>query len=373
MNEKCRCLKCLKGQNENVVREEAWRTRGCPARSTPNTTSTTRGAHRWKCEHVIRQLDGKKTTGAYIEMGLPCSSQLITSLIRQLSALPIPEREEEDPIAEGPQPYKRVGGLNDAPNDNPLAKLPADTLAKVKPLLLTLHTIFPNELLLALDILDRKLVTRYITRQNTQQYAREEGNREEGEGEIRADASDEDGRNSHGIYFVLSSAATATSTNNRWGESHSHPLQVEQSYEVCLNAWNCTCSAFTLAAFQDLALEGANHEPSRSLDTEHQDQQADRITEGQEQAQGQERGKELGTSEARDGKRKPPDWIFGGNLTRSSTCSRQCVFMHDSPAVCKHLLACVLCSQCPELFGSGVSFIHIDEEELAARHAGWAG
>lgn len=43
-------------------------------------------------------------------------------------------------------------------NTNPLVHAPPS----VKPLLLTLHVLFPNELLPALDLLDRKLVTKLI-------------------------------------------------------------------------------------------------------------------------------------------------------------------------------------------------------------------
>lgn len=291
-------------------------------------------------------------------MSLPCSSQLITALIRQLSTVPIPStQKEEDPVIEDPQPHRRDKRANDAPNDNPLAKLPADTLAKVKPLLLTLHSIFPNELLLALDVLDRKLVTRYTVQPDTSQETRGDGNREEQEAQL---GLSEDKRDAGGIYFVKSSTAPATSTNNNgW---HSHPQQIERSYEVCLNSWNCTCPAFALATFQELASGSANDEASRRPGALERHETVEGG--GQEQK---------GDCYAGDGRIKSLYWIFGGKLTQSPTCSKRCAFMHDSPAICKHLLACVLCSQCPGLFDGGVSFVHISREELAARHAGWAG
>ncbi|GAB1211069.1 hypothetical protein ATERTT37_000181 [Aspergillus terreus] len=80
-------------------------------------------------------------------MTLPSSTQFIETLLSQLSTHTKPP----------PTPTQDQG---------PRLSTLAASHPTLKPLLLTLHCIFPNELLLALDILDRRLVRRLIRDDN---------------------------------------------------------------------------------------------------------------------------------------------------------------------------------------------------------------
>ncbi|KAI9849409.1 MAG: hypothetical protein M1838_000152 [Thelocarpon superellum] len=85
-------------------------------------------------------------------------------------------------------------------------------------LFVTLHCIFPNELLPALDLLDRRLVTRLLLPE--------------------ALRGGDPGSNS--VYYVRSSQPPSRSRFQSGART---------SYEVRLTSWNCTCPAFTFAVF----------------------------------------------------------------------------------------------------------------------------
>ncbi|KAF9887683.1 hypothetical protein FE257_009776 [Aspergillus nanangensis] len=205
-------------------------------------------------------------------------------------------------------------------------------LGKIKPLMLTLHCLFPNELLLALDILDRGLVKRFVR---------------EAEHTINAISGDDPHAHSAtsspheepivtamdsmgDIFFVISTSSTpALST------VASPPKPFEQKgYEVRLQSWNCTCPSFALAAFRDLG-------PDPGTEDEH---------------------REYATAQHSHGISR---YLFGGTLTRGST--------RLSPPVCKHLLACFLTVRCPRMFGSVDQRAVVCTEGLAGCGAGWGG
>jgi len=105
----------------------------------------------------------------------------------------------------------------------------------LKPLMLTLHCLFPNDLLPALDILDRKLVRR-----------------------VRVDTRNTD------IFLVISASippslpGTSTSTMQ------------EKGYEVRLRAWNCSCPTFALSAYRDSqSPASAKNQSSTTTEGEH--------------------------------------------------------------------------------------------------------
>lgn len=97
--------------------------------------------------------------------------------------------------------------------DRLILELPSSDL---KPLMLTLHCLFPNDFLPALDLLDRKLVRRI-----------------------------------HEEIFLVMSTSSQTS---------------ERGYEVRLHAWNCNCSTFTLAVYRG---PSENSSSSTGRGTEH--------------------------------------------------------------------------------------------------------
>lgn len=92
---------------------------------------------------------------------LPSSKELITSIISELASY----RPAIGPETGRPTPSKITTATATntlKPAQNRLAKLPEVELSRVKPLLLTLHCLFTNEFLLALDILDRRLVRKLV-------------------------------------------------------------------------------------------------------------------------------------------------------------------------------------------------------------------
>lgn len=117
--------------------------------------------------------------------------------------------------------------------------LPFNSLIKsdpaVKNLFLTLHCLFPNELLPALDLLDRSLITRFSIHPTTQV--------EVGDnviGKIERDCV---------VYYVRSAQTTRSS------RYQSVAAIKGISYEVRLRAWNCSCPAFTFSALNGINIE----------------------------------------------------------------------------------------------------------------------
>lgn len=226
-------------------------------------------------------------------------------------------------------------GPQEREQQNPLSGLPASQLTRVKPLMLTLHCLFPNDLLPALDILDRRLVQRLVredraiitTPEHGHELATEHQNT--GQAEITTinyyDSQRED------IFFVVS----ASTAPPRGASSSTFSTQEQlKGYEVRLHAWACTCPTFTLSAFRDI-----HSRMDVSAET-------------------------LSGSMLRD--LGPGCYPFGGTLT--------CVTDKVSPPVCKHILASILFARCAGLFGgSGDCRRPVSMEELAGWCAGWGG
>ncbi|PWY78408.1 hypothetical protein BO94DRAFT_537596 [Aspergillus sclerotioniger CBS 115572] len=212
--------------------------------------------------------------------------------------------------------------------------------------MLTLHCLFPNELLLALDILDRGLVKRFVRNDNTTTITTTSPTQTE----------DTD------MFYVLSTSTLPHSTDhyllsksrtrlNPQSLTHMDMNSPSKGYEVRLHAWNCTCPTFTLSAFRDLgpevppansAADAADVEGARNLIFPDLDEPSSDAV--------------------------PTHFSFGGTLTRGSTKS--------SPPVCKHLLACLLAVRCFGLVGlgeEGVVEVRVEEGELAGWGAGWGG
>ncbi|PWY65335.1 hypothetical protein BO70DRAFT_254620, partial [Aspergillus heteromorphus CBS 117.55] len=211
----------------------------------------------------------------------------------------------------------------------PFPALNPSQIPEVKSLMLTLHCIFPNELLLALDILDRNLVKRFVRGDNPPGHP--------------ADAHVTTPPTTEDVFLVLS-ASTNSGITTPSAPSKPRPSELDQKgYEVRLLAWNCTCPTFTLAGFRNLL--------------------------------GPEVDENEGSSLLRPDLNEPPrrpvalqsHYSFGGTLTRGLTKS-------SPPAVCKHLLACLLKVRCPGLFGHRENdAVSVSAAELAGWCAGWGG
>jgi len=162
---------------------------------------------------------------------LPTPRALITSLI---SSLPpsLPANDDS----------------NDAP-PNALRALSGPSRA----VLTTLHVLFPSLLLPALDLLDRGLVTRII--QVTPSQSQPVPTVKSPQAHIHLRQADEvplsdqdevlrQTRKQNTVYLVRSAQESRSRGGGRYGGTSGGT-----TYIVRLEAWNCTCAAFTFSAF----------------------------------------------------------------------------------------------------------------------------
>ncbi|PKY02413.1 hypothetical protein P168DRAFT_183586 [Aspergillus campestris IBT 28561] len=224
----------------------------------------------------------------------------------------------------------------------------ASRMPQVKQLMLTLHCLFPNELLLALDILDRGLVRRYQVEHQHQHQ--QDCHRHQAVNETATDSESPDNALhdrqeaqspgntplSDGVFFVISTSSPGPSLTP---DTRSRvPCTGQKGYEVRLHAWNCSCPIFALAAYRDPGPEDTHSHlpPSPTTAPTHQSNSS-----------------------------RPCS--FGGALTHGAT--------KLTPPVCKHLLACFLAARCPGVFDGEVSSASsvtvLTEDELACWCAGW--
>jgi len=232
-----------------------------------------------------------------------------------------------------PQPASNYSPPTSPAPSNPL-QIPQ------KPLLLTLHCLFPNELLPALDLLDRRLVTRFIIERprssevpvlETAPVAEGAGDAEQTRDAPSPPLPPRQDRIWEGsVYYVRSSRQA----RSRFASKRSENTTAEgMSYEVRLQAWNCSCAAFAFAAFSG--------EGDGASDIEDQ-----RIAND-----GEGGGDDKEVARARG---------WGGKT------------LGDGVPVCKHLLACVLAERVEGL----AAFVEeklVSREEMAGLAAGWAG
>ena len=108
-------------------------------------------------------------------------------------------------------------------------------------ILITLHALFPHELLPALDLLDRRLVTRFQVSDSRKEHPLNESAQE-----IETRKVGEE-KNVH--YHVRSVPPPSSNRRGRYQPHHE-----EKYYEVRLEAWNCTCAAFVFSAFSGSSL-----------------------------------------------------------------------------------------------------------------------
>lgn len=320
---------------------------------------------------------------------LPSSADFVDRIITELSNIQ-PEQSNNTTAS--------TGGEQDPPRtqtthkpkqpQNPLSRLSPSQLAKVKPLLLTLHCLFPNDLLPALDILDRGLVQRLAVRgdrdmkidavpssapiQDQEELAAFPRNHEPS---IQHDETNPstgfdtitpgDGHASHGtealgedlcLFLVTSASSVPVGASSiSISTSTQEPQKV---YEVRLKAWNCTCPTFTLSAFRDLDARLRLASTSTSIPPAERPSNPamlyDRDADADADADGGSGFAALAAV-----------YPFGGTLT--------CTTDRDSPPACKHILACVLFVRCAGLFGGGGEGRPALMEEVAGWCAGWGG
>ncbi|EEU42332.1 uncharacterized protein NECHADRAFT_93410 [Fusarium vanettenii 77-13-4] len=157
---------------------------------------------------------------------LPSHRQLVTTLITSISDIAPSKSVGETTSSEPPPPAQ-------PPSTSPLQAIPSSQ----RPLLLTLHVLFPNLLLPALDLLDRGLVTRLVRKYSAAQDEQPGGDGEPVSGDLNASSKPNDD-----IFIVRSLASTLTRRTRDFTLS-------SKRYVVHLNAWNCSCASFTFDAF----------------------------------------------------------------------------------------------------------------------------
>ncbi|KAI0001553.1 hypothetical protein F4779DRAFT_635387 [Xylariaceae sp. FL0662B] len=285
---------------------------------------------------------------------LPPPRDLLTSLINTLTSIPAPAPASS---TAGPGP----GPGTSAPN--PLRLIPATH----RLILTTLHVLYPSTLLPALDLLDRRLVTRVrvvdtastttTTTTGTPPPAPApppgdaataiEAEACMGTGErtgVREKTGQRLGEGVSNTYYLVHSAQPpsrrrfpATSASISTSASASGRL-----YVVRPRAWNCSCAAFAFAAFprdgdeRSHKIEGAPPPPRHFSSTGEE-------KEGEGEGQGQGQG----------------GWEFGGLSADGVDGSG----IRGVPC-CKHLLACVLAERWGGLLGGYV------EERVVGREEG---
>ncbi|KAH0444590.1 ubiquitin carboxyl-terminal hydrolase family protein [Colletotrichum camelliae] len=260
----------------------------------------------------------------------PTPRAVLTSLINSLTTTTLP-----------PLPQ---------PSSNPLKSLPQSQ----RPILVTLHVLFPSLVLPALDLLDRNLVTRvvkvdalpYDTDSDTDddnqvpdadpaidpaadQHYHHHHQPSSPSNSDDQDANDQDeatavpNRDEPAAFHLVRSVASTFRRN----QSAAMTTSTAATYLVQLDAWNCTCANFAFEAFPAAA---AASESDLEI---------------------------LGAGAAEDEIEVSPDWQFGGlSLDGEDSGGVPC---------CKHLLACLLAEQWCDVLGSYALEKRLDREEIA--------
>ncbi|RYO17536.1 hypothetical protein AA0111_g11089 [Alternaria arborescens] len=303
---------------------------------------------------------------------LPTSRTFITQLFDSLSTLP------SDQAADATNDNAKT-------NTNPLNNL-SDTTRKQ---LLSFQVVFPTEFVPALDLLDRRLVTRFHIRNEeqvaelktvidaggqqqdvqmmqdttveseapTQQQQQQQQQQQENSHTRttptptkEADPTDKDKtnhlNNNDTIYYVRSAQQQRSS---RFATSY----DTTTYYQVRLRAWNCSCPAFAFSAF-----------PPTPVTTRHVGNEEATVHTPLHNNNNSTIQQEVNNNKDSNNNNADNKWIFGGiSLVGKETT--------QPPPVCKHLLACVFVERCKGLFGGFVEDREVGVEEAAGWAAGW--
>ncbi|KAK8025013.1 hypothetical protein PG990_002836 [Apiospora arundinis] len=277
---------------------------------------------------------------------LPAPRAILTSLINTLASIP----PAAPPGAQGVLP------------SNPLRFLPP---SQARPLLATLHTLFPKVLLPALDLLDRRLVTRIIpvlhqhditTTTTTTATAQDETPmKAETEPGIIPEEDKETLAPEEPNFFYLVRSGTAQQSSRRSRKTAEPPNEggggSGPTYVVQTQPWNCSCAEFAFSAFPAESVTPVYHispasSSRRSIPSRHD------VTKERRQK---------GADDADD---RDDAWEFGG-MSRDGAA----VGTGGVPC-CKHLLACVLAERWTDVLGSYVTERRVGKEEAAGLVAG---
>lgn len=275
---------------------------------------------------------------------LPTPRALLTSLINTLSSIP-------------PAAPPTSGLPQQAPFPNPLKFLPP---TQARPLLATLHTLYPNVLLPALDLLDRRLVTRIIPVHNgdvgAATAAQQEVDHIREESEETIPEGDKETHQEPNYFYLIRSAQEPSRRGRRAVEALAEGGGAGPTYVVQTRAWNCSCAAFAFSAF-----------PAESDAPVYLISSSSSYSASSGPATPSRRN-------ARHDERENDDaWEFG-SMSRDGLIpergSEGGVVGTGGVPCCKHLLACVLAERWQDVMGGYVAERRAGKEEAAGLVAG---
>lgn len=242
-----------------------------------------------------------------------------------------------------------LNSLPSLPRDHAEANPLIDTPESVKKQLLALQVLFPNELLPALDLLDRRLVTRF--RICVEELDAAISNNDTSAGDVQMQDINEPLVNATEPEPAVQAASLPPQIPSKYTDTVHYVRSAQQRssrfstsydsttfYEVRLPVWNCTCPAFAFAAFPS-----AHPEPAVPT-------YIPRSTTGNKSTD----------EDVEAGDTKALEWVFGGVSLGNGM-----------PPVCKHLLACVLAERCSGVFGNCMEERRVNVETAAGWAAGW--
>ncbi|KAK5223095.1 hypothetical protein LTR72_005932 [Exophiala xenobiotica] len=336
----------------------------------------------------------------------PKSSPL-TSIFNSLSSLsPTPSTIQPPTQTQTRAPIEELTRIlpSDQPpsttTTSPLHNLSTEDTERARSLFLTLHVLFPHELLPALDLLDRGLVTR-MTRLHSPSQDNEDGGAatNSGTADTKMDSDFHHSPSSASpnpnptarprasnatskpececgceveVFYIQSASSTTTmsgrySHRNRKAAPASARAHASTFYEVRLDSWNCSCPAFSVSAFQGMGMGMGLYLDNNNTATAIQSTEAALARPSPFKSDSSALGP-VPEADA-DADAGHQQWRFGGvatNLQESRPSAP-----HSMPS-CKHILAAVLAKVAPGLFAKhGVIQKAVTHEELVGWGAGW--
>lgn len=248
------------------------------------------------------------------------SKHVLTSILNQLGTI-------------GP-PASLSGVLDDATTSNfshqtILSILPDSSRQQAKSVLVTLHFLFPHELLPALDLIDRRLVARLSVTPTSP--------------DTRVGSSPVLNSGSIDVFYVQSASSSSASSHGRFRNVLS---KANQYYEVRLDGWNCTCPAFAYSTLR-LLMRDTKSRTHPKDESNHLRARLSRVSHSPG-------GSDIESDENLG-------WAFGGSATKEDAAI----------PICKHLLAVALVNCAPGVFGATVVHKNVSKDEMAGWAAGW--
>ncbi|KAK8077961.1 Ubiquitin carboxyl-terminal hydrolase family protein [Apiospora saccharicola] len=270
---------------------------------------------------------------------LPTPRALLTSLINTLSSIPPSSSTIK---ATTPSPF-----------------LPP---TQARPLLATLHTLYPSVLLPALDLLDRRLVTRIIPVHNgdavaatTTAPAQQDVLIEDEADEAMSGEEDEKTHQEPNFYLVRSAQQPSRRGRRAVEVLAEGGGGAGPTYVVQTRAWNCSCAAFAFSAFP-----AESDAPVYRISSSSSSPSSGPATSSRSIAQ-------------HDKQENDDAWEFGGmsrdGLVPAKEGEGGAVGTGGVPC-CKHLLACVLAERWQDVMGGYVAERRAGKEEAAGLVAG---